>query len=242
MIIWKGLGFLGALIPFILILLMNWLLGPASLGWAFLTSAVPVWLLGRYFYKRPVEMMVDPKTNQNVSIKPEHDLFWVELDYWAIIFAIFGIAMVLPESIGNIALQIAKILIPFIFFGRLGFGLYQKYIKKDNTAITNLQNQPGSNANPQNEKEDKLSRFSTEKKNKRTFGTSQAKEKTIDNNKGLPASELKKKAYYAQMRKDRAAPKKFTASTHSNYFPGSSKMPFIPKEAILNKETTTEEE
>jgi len=240
MIVWKGLGFLGALIPFVLILLMNSLLGPESIGWAFLTSAVPVWLLGRYFYKRPAEMMTDPKTKQNILVKPEHDLFWVELDYWAIIFAIFGIGMVLSDWIGDISINIAMILMGIIFFGRLGFGFYQKYIKKDNTPLSNLQNQPVSNPTPQNTQEDKLSRFSG--KNKKTFGTTQNKENTLDTNKGLPASELKKKAFYAQMRKDREAPKKFTASTHSDYFPGSRRMPFIPKDAIMNKDTAMEEE
>ncbi|GEM_PF-2348727 len=242
MIIYKGLGFLGALIPIVFVVISEFFFGLEARGWMLLASAVPVWLLGRYFYKRPAEMMIDPKTQHNVLVKPEHELFWVELEYWAIIFAIFGIAMVLPDSISDISIKIAWVLMGIIFFGRLGFGLYQKYLKKDNTQVPNLQNQPLSNTTTQNGKEDKLSRFSTKKKMNRKFGTSQSKEISIDDNKGLPASELKKKAYYAQMRKDREAPKKFSASTHSNYFPGNARMPFIPKDAILNKETASEEE
>ena len=91
MIIWKGLGILAAIIPIVFIVTSDTLLGQEVVGWAILTSAVPVWLLGRYFYKRPAELMIDPETNQKVLVKPEHTLFWVEMDYWAIMLSLIHI-------------------------------------------------------------------------------------------------------------------------------------------------------
>ena len=143
MIIWKGWGILGAIIPVIFIVLHNGFLGPDTIGWALLTSAVPVWLLGRNFHARPAEVMIDPKTKQNILVKPEHDLFWVELD------------------------------------------------------------------------ETKSSKFAKKPAAKKQFNTS-------NEGRQLTEAERKKKAFYAQMRKDRETDKIFKASNHSNYFPGSS--------------------
>lgn len=128
MIIWKGWGILGAIIPVIFIVLHNGFLGPDTIGWALLTSAVPVWLLGRSFHARPAEVMMDTKTNQQVLVKPQHDLFWVELDYWAIIFGMLGISFLLPESTGAISARISFLLMALVFVGRLGYRLYQKYL------------------------------------------------------------------------------------------------------------------
>jgi hypothetical protein len=237
MIIWKGLGFLGALILVIAIVTAN-SIGEDLQGWAFLISAVPVWLLGRYFYKRPAEMMIDPKSQQQIMVKPDHDLFWVELDYWAIIFAIFGIAFLLPETGFNT--NIALILAAIIYFGRLGFGLYEKYIKKDRSENNPLPNNSTAPAIVTS-KEDKLSRFAAKSKDKKKLNQKKSSIDETNKEQGLPAAELKKKAFYAQMRKDRAAPKKFKESNHKDYFPSNS-MPFIPTKSILNKDTVFEEE
>lgn len=241
MIIWKGLGFLGALIPFVLLVVSNGFSGENLDGWAFLISAVPVWLLGRYFYKRPAEIMVDPKSQQQVMVKPAHDLFWVELDYWAIMFTILGISILLPETGFNT--KIATTLMAIIYFGRLGFGLYEKYIKIDNSESNPLPNNSNTPAVAKNTKGDKLSRFASKSRDKNKLAHSKSTIDDPNKDQGLPATELKKKAFYAQMRKDREAPKKFAESNHQNYFPGSkNKMPFIPTQAILDKNTVFEEE
>ena len=184
--------------------------------------------------------MIDSETDQNILVKPEHTLFWVEMDYWAIILVIFGIANVLPINIREASLGIAIILMGIVFFGRLGFSLYHKYIKIENVKTSNIQNQSIPNVTSNNKKEDRISRFATKSKNKKTATSSIVNAKNNNNEKGLNESELKKKAYYAEMRKAREAPKKFASSDHSNYFPGS-KMPFIPKNAIMNKNTSEEE-
>ena len=240
MIIWKGLGFLGALILVVAIVTANSIAEDLQ-GWAFLISAVPVWLLGRYFYKRPAEIMVDPKSQQNVMVKPAHDLFWVELDYWAIIFGIFGISLLLPETGFNT--RIATILMAIVYFGRLGFGLYEKYIKIDNTQNNPLPNNSTAPAYGDNSKSENLSKFASKPKDKKKLDQSKSTIDDPNKDQGLPVAELKKKAFYAQMRKDREAPKKFAESNHQNYFPGNkNKMPFIPTKAILDKDTVFEEE
>lgn len=241
MIIWKGLGFLGALIPFIFIVMSNSFLGSEVVGWAILTSAVPVWLLGRNFYRRPAEMMVDPKNQQNVLAKPAHTLFGVGLDYWAIMLVIFGIPFLLPEHLTNVSMRIAIVFMVLIFLGRLGFILYHKYIKIDDSEKNYSSNQPGPTVIAENNKGDKLSRFAAKSSNKKMGMTAASTiEKTITQDSGLTKSELKKKAYYTEMRKAREAPKKFGASNHSNYIPGG--MPFIPTTSIMGKDTVMEEE
>lgn len=242
MIIWNGLGFIGALILVIAIIATSEL-GDDLDGWAFLISAVPVWLLGRYFYKRPAEMEVDPKTQQNVLVKPEHTLFFIELDYWGIMFAIYGLALLLPETGANE--KIAMRIIAVIYFGRLGYNLYHKYLKKfiaDKNTPSNGSTSPAMANTTKNTEEDKLSQFAAKSRDKKKFSRTISTKDSLNKDQGLPASELKKKAYYAQMRKDRAAPKKFAESNHQNYFPANSNMPLIPTRAILNKDTVFEEE
>lgn len=237
MIIWKGLGFLGALIPLVFILVSNSTLGSDVVGWAILTSAIPVWLLGRYSYKRPAKTILDPKTKQLILVKPEHSLFWVELNYWAVMIVIYGIPFLLPENLTSVAMQIALLAIIFIFIGRLGFNLYHKYFKNEN-ATSNKSISPTINEHP---KEDKLSRFATKSRDKKKLNQGISTKNSPNKEQGLPASELRKKAFYAQMRKDRETPKKFADSIHQSYFPGN-KMPFIPQKAILDKDTVFEEE
>ena len=153
---------------------------------------------------------------------------------------IFGIANILPNNIRESSLGIATFLMALVFFGRLGFNIYRKYIKKENPKASNLPNQPISNNPLTNKKEDKLSRFAAKNKHKKNTSSSIVNSKSKENENGMTETEKKKKAYYAEMRKARETPKKFTSSDHSNYFPGS-RMPFIPKNAIMNKDTTEEE-
>ena len=212
MIIWNGLGFLGAVIPIVVILLMNTFLGPEVFGWALLTSAVPVWLLGRNFHARPEEGRLDPNTKQSILIKSKHDLFWVELDYWGIMLAILGIAYLMPEGMVNASVQIATGIIVLIFLARLGYRFYTHYLKK----------------NP------------PQKKHAPRGSESSSAIQNVKEGHQLTKAELKKKAFYAQMRKDREKDKNFKTSDHANYFPGSSQP--IPPILEIEEEIFFEEE
>ena len=205
MIIWRGYGFLGALIPFVFILLHNIFLGPETIGWALLTSAVPLWWLGRHYKTQSDENRGDPTITQPIT---KHDLLWVELDYWAIIIGMLGISLLLKNNFGGVFSTILLLLIPLVFLGRLGYRFYQKYspeaVNKNESILT--------------------------------------KGNTIDDTikPALTEAEQKKKAFYAQMRKDRETEQKFKTSTHSNYFPGSSSS--IPPISEIEEEILFEEE
>ncbi|MCB0638752.1 MAG: hypothetical protein KDC54_19120, partial [Lewinella sp.] len=90
MIIWKGLGFLALVIPFACALLMQVIFGDAAMyaGIGYLLGGIPVWFLGKKWNAVPGRVLVDPKTGQQVEVKPEHSLFWVKMEYWGIVAAV----------------------------------------------------------------------------------------------------------------------------------------------------------
>lgn len=103
-LIWQGLGFLGALIP-ILVLLAGQIGLDALLGDGYYTahtwaaslcltiSAALVWLLGSKLNNKPPRELIDPKTQQVVLLKKTHALFWIPLQYFSIALLIIAILM-----------------------------------------------------------------------------------------------------------------------------------------------------
>lgn len=93
MVIWKGLGFLAALIPFVLAILLQIIFGDDSMyaGIGYLLGAIPVWFLGQRLNTGVGQTVVDPNTGQQMVQKAEHTLFWIRMDYAAVIPAAVGI-------------------------------------------------------------------------------------------------------------------------------------------------------
>ena len=97
MIIWKGYGFLGLLIPALLLLAVNVLLGDyyrehlwiASL--VLLLSAVPVYFVGKKLASKPGKELIDPANGSTVTLKPSHSLFFIPLQYFSV--ALVGLAI-----------------------------------------------------------------------------------------------------------------------------------------------------
>ncbi len=99
MIIWSGLGFLAALIPFIFVLvfglLSNVLFGQGymtshnwPIGLALLISAVLVFFLGIRL-ERPGKTLIDPQTGRSVVLRRRNTLFFIPIKYWA---GVWGLA------------------------------------------------------------------------------------------------------------------------------------------------------
>lgn len=88
MIVWQGLGFLAALIPAALLVVLGVLNKSSSLTHgvelALLASAVLVWFIGRRLNSGPDRVLVDPMTNEEVRLKRKHTLFWVPMEWIAI--------------------------------------------------------------------------------------------------------------------------------------------------------------
>jgi hypothetical protein len=108
MIIWQGLGFLGAIIPIIFYvavgLTMQAIVGkdylahhswPGALGT--LVGAFVVWFLALALDK-PGRVLLDPQTGQTVELKKKHTLFFIPLKYLAIIFAVVAFGMLVFKT------------------------------------------------------------------------------------------------------------------------------------------------
>ena len=105
MIFWKGWGILGLLFP-ILIVSMLVLLGYSdedrAANWIYFIgltlSAVPVWFLGKHLNRDKDEVYVNERTGKRVKMGYRHTLFFIPLQYYAIVYPILGIA----PLIGNL--------------------------------------------------------------------------------------------------------------------------------------------
>ncbi len=95
MIVWQGFGFLAALIPAALLVVLGILSksSPVAHGveLALLASAALVWFLGRRLNGGADRVLVDPKTNEEVRLKSKHTLFWVPMEWIALLLAAAGL-------------------------------------------------------------------------------------------------------------------------------------------------------
>jgi hypothetical protein len=100
LIIWKGLGFLVPVIAFACFLLMDFLTGRvdetyySNHAWpmivAGLLAAAIIGPLGWWLNRRPGRTLRDEATGERVTLRSAHSLFWVPMEYWAIIVFLFA--------------------------------------------------------------------------------------------------------------------------------------------------------
>ncbi|MBB5056357.1 hypothetical protein HDF16_001026 [Granulicella aggregans] len=101
MIIWQGFGFLAALIPVLIAVLFEKIFdGKFGEGYtdthhwiwgmSLIISAGIVWLLGNKL-TGPGRVLVDPQTGQAVTLRKKHTLFWIPMQYCALILAFAGV-------------------------------------------------------------------------------------------------------------------------------------------------------
>ncbi|RIJ84338.1 hypothetical protein RSP822_22110 [Ralstonia solanacearum] len=102
-LIWQGLGFLAFLIP-VCVSLIGQLTADALFGKGYYTappflfatlmvlSAAAIWYLGKALNGRPGRVLVDPKTGQQVELKAKHTLFWIPLQWTALLVAVLGVS------------------------------------------------------------------------------------------------------------------------------------------------------
>ncbi len=108
MIIWSGYGFLAALIPFAFFFLAS-ALTPASGGavsgtthnWpgaiALLLSAVAVWMIGTRLNSTPGRELIDPQTGQSVRFRRTHSLFFIPMQYTAVLAVIAAVIVLMAQ-------------------------------------------------------------------------------------------------------------------------------------------------
>jgi hypothetical protein len=112
MIIWTRLGFLGLLIPVLLSVAVKkiadafWGLGHFSsnqtMGLAFIIGTPIVWFLGKKLNSKNPRELIDPKTNERVLIKEAHTIFWMPMEYFAVILCGLGVFWLLTPDLARL--------------------------------------------------------------------------------------------------------------------------------------------
>ena len=107
MIFWRGYGLLGLLIPIIVFVLLA-LIGKFIFGleedfsmnklFLFvytLVSSISIWKVGKMLNGKKPKVLIDPDTGEEVLLKTNHSLMFINLEYWSFFFAIIGLGLIL---------------------------------------------------------------------------------------------------------------------------------------------------
>jgi hypothetical protein len=103
MIIWKGAGFIVAVVTFLILLLTEISVEALTRddsyyqkhGWpklaGFTIAGCLVMLIGRYLNKREGKVLIEKETGKEVVLKSEHSLFFINVEYWSYILLALGV-------------------------------------------------------------------------------------------------------------------------------------------------------
>ena len=101
MVVWSGAGILGALIPFAIYLVVQLGFGEAytdAHSWPFIAAmavAAPiVWFLGSWLNSRPGQVVVDKATGKEMTLRKQHRLFWIPMQYWAALWLVLAVVRI----------------------------------------------------------------------------------------------------------------------------------------------------
>jgi hypothetical protein len=108
MLIWQGAGIGAALIPAILGFIAQWTVDhyfghgyAMTHGWqnsiAWSIGAGIVWVGGVRLATQPGKILIDPATGNDVELKEKHTLFWIPMQYWAIVWACASVVSIVKE-------------------------------------------------------------------------------------------------------------------------------------------------
>lgn len=98
MLVWSGKGILPVILLVALVILFAQVL-PDEMGHqygfgipALITGAFS-WFMGKRWNSEEGRVIIDKQTGQEMVLKSTHTLFWINVQYWGILFAIFGVIM-----------------------------------------------------------------------------------------------------------------------------------------------------
>jgi len=111
MLIWRGWGILGLLIPVFTGTVINESVSSyldvhnyaMSSPWAYVAmlmpGAVAVWFLGRWLELRDApQRVLNLETNETMHLVKKHDLFWIPLKYWGLVCLAVGVYLALSSA------------------------------------------------------------------------------------------------------------------------------------------------
>ena len=103
MIVWTGRGILAVLVLIasfaILTLIVPKELTDVVFVGSFLITAAFSWYFGKKWNGGEGHLVIDKETGQEFSLKSNHGLFWINLEYWGIIFAVFALIIMVQKFI-----------------------------------------------------------------------------------------------------------------------------------------------
>jgi len=123
MIVWSGRGILIVLV-FIACIFLGSLIFPKGMidyvfVFACLLSAIFSWFAGVAWNTKNDRIVTDDKTGQKILIKGGgHNLFWIPMQYWGIIFTVLSIIILAQNSIW-IAVGVTVIFCAIIFIYKM---------------------------------------------------------------------------------------------------------------------------
>lgn len=96
MIVWSGRGFLSLLILFIAIFLFIPILPETYITQSFV---IPLYIAAIFSYffgikwNKTLSVFIDEETGKEINFKNNHGLFWINMEYWGIIFPLLALVM-----------------------------------------------------------------------------------------------------------------------------------------------------
>ncbi len=103
MIVWSGKGFLSVLVLvvslFVLVSVFPKEQGDYAFILAFFAAGAFSWFMGKKWNEEEARTVIDKATGQEIILKPNHSLFWIKLQYWGIIFGVFGLIILIQNLV-----------------------------------------------------------------------------------------------------------------------------------------------
>ena len=97
MIVWSGKGFLAVIVLVISFALFSNVFPKEQADYAFVLAFFIAgafsWFMGKKWNDENARTVVDKATGQEIVLKGNHSLFWIKLQYWGIIFSVFGLVI-----------------------------------------------------------------------------------------------------------------------------------------------------
>ncbi|MBR5644901.1 MAG: hypothetical protein IKW77_12045 [Salinivirgaceae bacterium] len=103
MIIWSGRGIICAL-SLILFGVIGLSIFPKeydfyAVVFSFFASAAVCWSLGNLWNNEDPKIFIEKSTGKEINVKRIHTFFWIEMQYWGIIYSILGVILLATKSI-----------------------------------------------------------------------------------------------------------------------------------------------
>ncbi|MBB3696819.1 hypothetical protein KMW28_22745 [Flammeovirga yaeyamensis] len=103
MVVWSGKGILAILVLVASFIFSAFVLPDlkADLGFGitFMITALFCWFMGKRWNQQEAQTFIDKTSGKEVVIKPNHTLFWINIQYWGPIFAVLSIYFLFQKYI-----------------------------------------------------------------------------------------------------------------------------------------------